>query len=83
VTELLLIGPRNDPEFWTLNVYVLATVERVLRELDVDEHIRLQERRRRAAEDLRRHERTAQRIRATARQLGDLPVNRRPPGARK
>jgi uncharacterized membrane protein YccC len=82
VTELLLIGPRNDPEFWTLNVYVLATVERVLRELDVEEHIRLQERRRRAAEDLRRSERTAQRIRATARQLGDLPPNRRGPGPR-
>jgi uncharacterized membrane protein YccC len=82
VTELLLIGPRNDPEFWTLNVSVLATVERVLRELDVDEHIRLQERHRRAAEDLRRAERTAQRIRATARQLGDLPVNRRNPGPR-
>jgi hypothetical protein len=77
VTELLLIGPRDDPEFWTLNVYVLATVERVLRELDVEEHVRLQERRRRAAAERRRHERTAQRIRATAKQLGDLPAYRR------
>jgi hypothetical protein len=77
VAELLLIGPRDDPEFWALNVAVLATVERVLRELDVEEHVRLQERRRRAADEQRRHERTAQRIRATARQLGELPAARR------
>jgi len=81
VAELLLIGPRDDPEFWTLNVAVLATVERVLRELDVEEHVRLQERRRRAADERRRRERTAQRIRATARQLGDLPAVRRANGA--
>jgi len=81
VTELLLIGPRDDPEYWTLNVAVLATVERVLRELDVEEHVRLQERRRRAADERRRRERTAQRIRATARQLGDLPAVRRANGA--
>jgi uncharacterized membrane protein YccC len=81
VAELLLIGPRDDPEFWTLNTAVLSTVERVLRELDVQEHVRLQERRRRAADELRRRERTAQRIRATARQLGDLPAYRRNNGA--
>jgi hypothetical protein len=81
VTELLLIGPRDDPEFWTLNVTVLATVERVLRELDVDEHVRLQERRRQMDEDRRRRRETAQRLRATARQLGDLPAHRRNPGA--
>jgi uncharacterized membrane protein YccC len=77
VTELLLIGPRDDPELWTLNTAVLTTVQRVLRELDVEEHVRLQERRSRAAAELRRRERTAQRIRATARQLGDLPTYRR------
>ena len=77
VAELLLIGPRDDPEFWALNVAVLSTVERVLRELDVEEHVRLQERRRHAADERRRRERTAQRIRATARQLGELPAARR------
>jgi uncharacterized membrane protein YccC len=81
VAELLLIGPRDDPEFWTLNVAVLLTVERVLRELDVEEHVRLQERRRRTTEERRRRERTAERIRATARQLGELPVNRRNHGS--
>ena len=77
VTELLLIGPRDDPEYWTLNVAVLATVERVLRELDVEEHVRLQERRRLTDADRRRRRETAQRLRATARQLGDLPAHRR------
>ena len=81
VAELLLIGPRDDPEFWTLNVAVLLTVERVLRELDVEEHVRLQERRRRTTEERRRRERTAERIRATARQLGELPVTRRNHGS--
>jgi uncharacterized membrane protein YccC len=40
VSELLLLGPRSDPEHWELNVTLLATVERVLRELDVEEYIR-------------------------------------------
>jgi uncharacterized membrane protein YccC len=81
VTELLLIGPRDDPELWALNVAVLATVERVVRELDVEEHVRLQERRRLTDEDRRRRRETAQRLRATARQLGELPAHRRNPGA--
>jgi len=80
VTELLLIGPRDDPEYWTLNVAVLATVERVLRELDVEEHVRLQERRRLTDADRRRRRETAQRLRATARQLGELPAHRRNQG---
>jgi hypothetical protein len=44
VTELLLLGPRSDPEYWELNVALLATVERVLRELDVEEYVRERER---------------------------------------
>ncbi|MFI7589864.1 aromatic acid exporter family protein [Spongisporangium articulatum] len=36
--EMLLMGAREDPEYWELNVALLATVERVLRELDVDDY---------------------------------------------
>jgi uncharacterized membrane protein YccC len=45
VTELLLLGPRSDPEYWELNVSLLATVERVLGEMDVEQYVRERERR--------------------------------------
>ena len=44
VSELLLLGPRADPVYWELNVSLLSTVERVLRELDVQEYVRERER---------------------------------------
>jgi hypothetical protein len=44
VSELLLLGPRSDPEYWELNVALLSTVERVLRELDVEEYVRERDR---------------------------------------
>ena len=44
VSDLLLLGPREDPVYWELNVSVLATVQRVLRELDVEEYVRERER---------------------------------------
>ena len=40
VAEMLLLGPREDPEYWELNVALLSTVERVLRELDVEDYAR-------------------------------------------
>ncbi len=40
VTEMLLLGPREDPQYWELNVALLATVERVLRELDIEDYVR-------------------------------------------
>jgi hypothetical protein len=40
VTDLLLIDPRGDTALGELNVFLLATVERLLRELDLDERIR-------------------------------------------
>jgi fusaric acid resistance family protein len=38
--EMLLLGAREDPEYWELNVALLATVERVLRELDIQDYAR-------------------------------------------
>jgi Aromatic acid exporter family member 1 len=45
VTELLLIDPRGDTALAVLNFSMLATVERLLHELDLDERIRRQVRR--------------------------------------
>ena len=75
VSEMLLLGPRTDPEFWELNVSLLATVERVLRELDVEEYVR--ERSEHLAEQevgLSHHaaERIRLRSRRVAEHLGEL-----------
>ncbi|MCW2567667.1 MAG: rane protein-like protein [Mycobacterium sp.] len=51
LTRLLLVDPAGDPERWQLHGALLASVDRVLRELDVDERARLRERLR---EDARR-----------------------------
>jgi hypothetical protein len=45
VTDLVLIDPRGDTTLAVLNFALLATVERLLRELDLDEHIRRHARR--------------------------------------
>ena len=60
---------------WALNIAVLETVERMLRELDVAEHIRLRVRRR---EEARRRlaSITAQRLRARTRAITELPHRR-------
>ena len=44
VTELLLVDPREEPDLWALNGTMLATIERVLGELDLEEHRRARER---------------------------------------
>jgi hypothetical protein len=45
VTDLVLIDPRGDTTLAELNFALLATVERLLQELDLDEHIRRHARR--------------------------------------
>jgi hypothetical protein len=78
VSELLLLGPRADPVYWELNVSLLATVERVLRELDVEEYVRERERHLAEQEIGVSHqaaERLRQRSRLLAEQVGEqLPV---------
>ncbi len=44
VTDLLLIDPRGDTTLALLNFSLLSTVERLLQELDLDEHVRRQQR---------------------------------------
>lgn len=84
VSDLLLAGPRDDPQFWELNITVLATVERVLRELDLTEHVRLRERSRQEAEERRGAAvmaaalPAAERLRMTTRQLAERSTRRRP-----
>ena len=78
VSELLLLGPRADPVYWELNVSLLATVERVLRELDVEEYARQRQRHLAEQEVGVSHqaaERLRQRSRLLAEQVGEqLPV---------
>jgi hypothetical protein len=75
LTELMLVDPGEDRELWALNGPVLETVERVLRELDVADHLRLRVRRN---EEARRRLApiTAQRLRATTRAITELPHRR-------
>jgi hypothetical protein len=70
VTELLLLGPRADPEYWELNVSLLATVERVLRELDVEEYVRERERHL-AEQDIGVSHQAAERLRQRSRRLSE------------
>jgi Fusaric acid resistance protein-like len=75
LTELMLVDTGEDRELWALNSAVLETVERMLRELDVADHIRLRVGRR---EEARRRlaPMAAQRLRARTRALTDLPHRR-------
>jgi uncharacterized membrane protein YccC len=70
VTDLLLLGPREDPVYWELNVLLLATVERVLRELDVEEYVRARDRHL-AEQDEGPSHLAAERLRQRSRRLGE------------
>ncbi len=80
VTELLLVDPQEAPGLWQLHGSLLAGVERVLAELDVEERLRRRERRRREAAELRRPAaQAAERLRSTTRRVvADSPVLKRP-----
>jgi hypothetical protein len=80
VTELLLVDPQEAPGLWQLHGSLLAGVERVLAELDVEERIRRRERRRREAAELRRPAaQAAERLRSTTRRVvAESPVLKRP-----
>jgi uncharacterized membrane protein YccC len=80
VSELLLLGPREDPVYWELNVSLLATVERVLRELDVEEYVRERERHL-AEQDEGVSHLAAERLRLRSRRLSEqLPALPQMPG---
>jgi hypothetical protein len=70
VSDLLLLGPREDPVYWELNVSLLATVERVLRELDVEEYVRERDRHL-AEQDEGVSHLAAERLRLASRRLSE------------
>jgi hypothetical protein len=79
LTDLLLVDPQAAPGQWQLNGSLLAGIERVLAELDVQERARRRDLRRREAEAARRPAAyAAERLRTTTRRV----VQERPPLAR-
>jgi hypothetical protein len=78
LTDLLLVDPRSTGGLWQLHGSLLAAVERVLTELDLDQLDRNRELRRREAAALaRRSTQAAQRLRASTRRVADRPGIRR------
>lgn len=64
LTELLLVDPRDDPGLWELHGSLLTSIERVLRELDVEERARQRERLRQEADRRARTAQAVERLRA-------------------
>jgi uncharacterized membrane protein YccC len=70
LTELLLVDPHDAPDAWQLNGSLLAGVDRVLIELDVEERMRRIRRRRVEAAELRGPAaQAAERLRSTTRRV--------------
>ncbi len=89
LTELLFVDPQESPGLWQLHGSLLAGIERVLAELDVEERARRRERRRRELAERRAGTQIAQvaqaadRLRQTTRKAVQdrppLPLPRRRP----
>lgn len=77
LTELLLIDRRDDPGAWELHGTLLASVERMLREIDVEERARQREKRRRAWESRPPAVQAIDRLRTSSRQVTRRPLRRR------
>lgn len=75
--ELLLVDPRDDETLWELHGSLLDSVQRMLRELDVEERARLRERQARDAAS-RPLAVAAGRIRASTRQVAGRPLTQLP-----
>jgi hypothetical protein len=82
LTELLLVDPREAPLVWQLHGSLLAGVDRVLDELNVEEWTRRKERRRQQEAALRRPSvQAAERLRASTRRAVVERAPRRRPRA--
>jgi hypothetical protein len=78
LTRLLLVDPAGDTHRWQLHGALLASVDRVLRELDVSERARLRQRlREQARRDRARGGQAVAKLRLTTQQVADLPRRRR------
>jgi hypothetical protein len=80
VTELLLVDPQEAPGQWQAHGSLLAGIERVLAELDVEQRSRRRAQRRREAAAVRRPAaQAAERLRTTTRRVvAESPALRRP-----
>lgn len=74
LTEMLLIDPRTEGQLWELNGTVLANVERILREIDLEELVRQRDRRRRERENLPPAIQAVDRLRTTSREVAQHPL---------
>jgi Fusaric acid resistance protein-like len=74
LTEMLMIDPHSDSQLWELNGTVLANVERILREIDLEELTRQRERRRREWESLPPAIQAVDRLRTTSREVAQHPL---------
>ena len=82
LTELLLVDPREAPLVWQLHGSLLAGVDRVLAELNVEEWTRRKERRREQEAAMRRPSvQAAERLRASTRRAVVERTPRRRPRA--
>ncbi|HEY0487288.1 MAG TPA: aromatic acid exporter family protein [Mycobacteriales bacterium] len=75
LTRLLLVDPAGETHRWQLHGALLASVDRMLRELDVGERTRLRERLRQKAR--RDRARAAQAVGRIAQQVAERPRRRR------
>jgi uncharacterized membrane protein YccC len=80
LTELLLVDPGDNPALWQRRGSLLAGVERVLAELDIEERRRrTRQRREQAAAQRRPAAQAAERLRSTTRRVvAENPALRRP-----
>src|SRR5882757_762628 len=72
LTELLLVDPREQPQVGALHGALLASIERVLRELDIQERLRERERAAEQSRGARLREQSADRLRTASRQVGEV-----------
>jgi hypothetical protein len=77
LTELLMLDPPSDSVQWELQGTILTSVERVLREIDVEERTRQRARRLREWEERPPAAQAVDRLRATSRIVLHRPLRRR------
>ena len=77
LTDLLLMDPRSDRTLWELHGSTLASIERVLTEIDLERRLRERDRRVQAVEDSRTAAAAAvARLRTATRQVADRGMTR-------
>ena len=76
LTDLLLVDARDDPDTWMLRGSLLAAVERVLRELHVEERMRRRRQWEREAAERGRTTQAVARLRDTGRAVTETPRRR-------